>query len=112
MVTGTLKTAAGQTQPVNGRLRGNDLTLTVGTQEYKARVDGNRAFTEPTTWAAIAGVICAAVLTTCWLPETFEAEIRFTSTGAFGRSDRSRGRPSSQAGQLRDRPVSRRGAPA
>jgi hypothetical protein len=32
----------------------------------------------------IAGVICAAVLTTCWLPETFEAEIRFTSTGAFG----------------------------
>jgi SAM-dependent methyltransferase len=42
MVTGTLKTAAGQTQQVNGRLRGNDLTITVGTQEHKARVDGNR----------------------------------------------------------------------
>jgi SAM-dependent methyltransferase len=42
MVTGTLKSADGRSQPVNGRLRGNDLTVTVGTQEYTARVDGNR----------------------------------------------------------------------
>jgi SAM-dependent methyltransferase len=42
MVTGTVKTAAGQALQVNGRLRGNDVTLTVGTQEYKARVEGNR----------------------------------------------------------------------
>jgi SAM-dependent methyltransferase len=42
MVTGTLKSASGQTQQVSGRLRGNDLTVTVGAQEYKARVDGNR----------------------------------------------------------------------
>jgi predicted RNA methylase len=41
MVTGTLKMADGRTQQVSGRLRGNDLTVTVGTQDYKARVDGN-----------------------------------------------------------------------
>lgn len=32
----------------------------------------------------VAGAVCIGLLSTCWLPETFEAEIRFTSTGAFG----------------------------
>jgi hypothetical protein len=31
-----------------------------------------------------AGIIALAALASCWLPEQFEAEIRFTSTGAFG----------------------------
>jgi SAM-dependent methyltransferase len=40
MVTGTL-TANGMTTPVNGRLRGEQLTLTAGTQELMGRVNGN-----------------------------------------------------------------------
>ena len=41
MIAGTMKTADGRSLPVNGRLRGNELTLTTGGQEYRARVDGN-----------------------------------------------------------------------
>jgi hypothetical protein len=41
MVSGTMKSADGPTTPVTGRLRGNELTVTAGTQEHKARVDGN-----------------------------------------------------------------------
>jgi len=41
MVAGTVKTADGRSLPLNGRLRGNELTVTFGGQEYKARVDGN-----------------------------------------------------------------------
>ncbi len=36
------------------------------------------------TRRVVAAAVCVAMLTTCWLPEIFEAEIRFTSTGAFG----------------------------
>jgi hypothetical protein len=41
MVTGTAKTADGQTVQVNGRLRGNDLTLSTGKQELTGRVNGS-----------------------------------------------------------------------
>ena len=41
MLTGTAKTADGQTAAVNGRLRGNDLTLSSGKQELTGRVKGN-----------------------------------------------------------------------
>jgi hypothetical protein len=41
MLTGTSKTANGQTAAVSGRLRGNDLTLTSGSQEFTGRVKGN-----------------------------------------------------------------------
>lgn len=41
MLTGTAKTADGQTTAVNGRLRGNDLTLSSGKQELTGRVKGN-----------------------------------------------------------------------
>ena len=40
MLTGTAKTG-GQTADVNGRLRGNDLTLSGGKQEFTGRVKGN-----------------------------------------------------------------------
>ena len=33
---------------------------------------------------AAAAIVCVIALSTCWLPEIFEAEVRFTSTGAFG----------------------------
>ncbi|MDX2144217.1 MAG: hypothetical protein SFV19_12750 [Rhodospirillaceae bacterium] len=32
----------------------------------------------------MAGLVAMAVLANCWLPEQFETEIRFTSTGAWG----------------------------
>ena len=41
MVTGTGKTADGQSLTVSGRLRGNDLTLTSAKQEFTGRVKGN-----------------------------------------------------------------------
>ena len=41
MISGTMKTADGRSLPVNGRLRGTELTVTAGGQEYRARVDGN-----------------------------------------------------------------------
>jgi len=41
MVTGSLKNGAG-TIPVNGKLRGDQLTLTAGNAEYTGRVDGNK----------------------------------------------------------------------
>ena len=41
MVTGTAKPAGGQPVAVTGRLRGNDLTLTAGKQDFKGRVNGN-----------------------------------------------------------------------
>jgi hypothetical protein len=41
MLAGTMKTADGRTLQVSGRLRGNEMTVTAGGQEYKARVDGN-----------------------------------------------------------------------
>ena len=41
MLTGTAKMADGQTAAVNGRLRGNDLTLSSGKQEFTGRVKGN-----------------------------------------------------------------------
>jgi hypothetical protein len=41
MVTGTGRTADGQTVTVSGRLRGNDLTLTSAKQEFTGRVKGN-----------------------------------------------------------------------
>ena len=41
MLTGTAKMADGQTTAVNGRLRGNDLTLSSGKQELTGRVKGN-----------------------------------------------------------------------
>src|SRR5687768_2096984 len=41
MIAGTMKTADGRSLPVNGRLRGNELTVTDCGQEYRARVDGN-----------------------------------------------------------------------
>ena len=41
MVSGTLKYADGRSEPVNGRLRGYDLTLTAASnQEFKGRVNG------------------------------------------------------------------------
>jgi len=43
MVSGTMKYPDGRTEPVNGRLRGNDLTLTGGNkQEFKGRVNGKQ----------------------------------------------------------------------
>ena len=41
MVTGSLKNGAG-TIPVNGKLRGDQLTLTAGNADYTGRVDGNK----------------------------------------------------------------------
>ena len=41
MLTGTAKMADGQTTAVSGRLRGNDLTLSSGKQEFTGRVKGN-----------------------------------------------------------------------
>jgi len=41
MVTGSLRNGAG-TIPVNGKLRGDQLTLTAGNAEYTGRVDGNK----------------------------------------------------------------------
>ena len=41
MLTGTAKMADGQTATVSGRLRGNDLTLSSGKQEFTGRVKGN-----------------------------------------------------------------------
>jgi hypothetical protein len=41
MVTGSLKNGAGSI-PVNGKLRGDQLTLTAGNAEYTGRVDGNK----------------------------------------------------------------------
>ncbi len=41
MLSGTL-TSGGQSTPVTGSLRGNDLTLKAGTRQITARVDGNR----------------------------------------------------------------------
>jgi SAM-dependent methyltransferase len=41
MVSGTLRTADGQSTDVTGRLRGTELTLTAGKREIKARVNGN-----------------------------------------------------------------------
>ena len=41
MVTGSLKNGA-NTTPVNGKLRGDQLTLTAGNAEYTGRVDGNK----------------------------------------------------------------------
>ncbi len=41
IVTGSLKNGAG-TIPVNGKLRGDQLTLTAGNAEYTGRVDGNK----------------------------------------------------------------------
>jgi precorrin-6B methylase 2 len=41
MVTGTMKYADGKSVSVNGRLRGNDLTLSGDNQEFTGRVNGN-----------------------------------------------------------------------
>ncbi len=41
MVSGTFTTSAGQSIPVKGRLRGNDLTITTETGEFTGRVNGN-----------------------------------------------------------------------
>ena len=41
MVTGSLKNGAGSI-PVNGKLRGDQLTLTAGNADYTGRVDGNK----------------------------------------------------------------------
>jgi hypothetical protein len=42
MVSGTMKTSDGKTLPVNGRLRGAELTLTAEKREITGRVNGNR----------------------------------------------------------------------
>ena len=55
MVSGTL-TAGGQLTPVTGKLRGDQLTLTAGTQEYSGVVRGN----------AIEGTLRASSGTTPW----------------------------------------------
>jgi precorrin-6B methylase 2 len=41
VVTGTATPAGGQPVAVSGRLRGNDVTLTGGKQDFKGRVNGN-----------------------------------------------------------------------
>jgi len=41
MLTGSSKTADGQTGTVSGRLRGNELTLSSGKQEFTGVVKGN-----------------------------------------------------------------------
>ncbi len=41
MLSGSTKTADGQTSAVSGRLRGNDLTLSTGKQELTGQVKGN-----------------------------------------------------------------------
>ncbi len=40
MLAGTVKTPDGQTATVNGRLRGNELTLSGGTLDFTGRVKG------------------------------------------------------------------------
>ncbi len=41
MVSGTFTSAEGTTSPVNGKLRGDRLSLTVGQTDYEARVNGD-----------------------------------------------------------------------
>jgi hypothetical protein len=41
MLTGTYTPASGPATPVEGRLRGNEITLTVGDTEYSGRVNGD-----------------------------------------------------------------------
>lgn len=59
----------------------------------KTKAPRERLARKPTAWIlafarmvrkAFAPLVCLFGLSTCWLPEIFEAEIRFTSTGAFG----------------------------
>ena len=41
MVSGTLRNTSGATVNVNGRLRGDQITLTAGTTTYTGKVNGN-----------------------------------------------------------------------
>ena len=49
MVSGTFTSARGNTTPVTGRLRGDQITLTVGDTEYKGRVSGDTMEASPGT---------------------------------------------------------------
>ena len=61
MVSGTAKTPQGQTLPVSGRLRGNDLTLSSTQQEFAGRVEGNSI--EGSTRPAAGGASTPLTLT-------------------------------------------------
>jgi precorrin-6B methylase 2 len=58
VVTGTITTTAGKSSPINGKLRGEQLTFTADGQEYSAVVRGNqisgtvRAGSGSTNWTA------------------------------------------------------------